>query len=264
MKEKKAFPERSAMLTFDDGFMNNYTQAFPLLKEFNIPAAIFLVVDYIGTEKLLWFDELYLLTQYALDIDLSIIKDAVGNYELPDNLADLYPVLSGTLKRKTMEERQSILSDLKSRVKIDFWQAGSNFRLLEWAQVQEMKESGLIDFGIHTANHRIVSELSRDEWEKEIVEPKQKLSQNLDCEISSFCYPNGIPGKDFNGDHEVFLNKAGYICAFSTAESLISQSDNPFCLGRIPAGNDMTSDGDFLPLNTSGFIETLNKIVNRK
>ena len=128
----------------------------------------------------------------------------------------------------------------------------------------EMKESGLIDFGVHTANHRIVSELSKDEWEKEIVEPKAKLSQILDCEISSFCYPNGIPGKDFSRDHEDYLNKTGYICAFSTEESLNSRNDDPFCLGRIPTGNDMTSDRDFFSLNASGFIGTMKKLINRK
>ncbi len=264
LEEKKAFPERAALLTFDDGFMNNYEYAFPLLKKYNFPAIIFLTVDYIGTKKLLWFDEVYLLIKQALASAPYILEDIMGQKLTTYDVSDIYPLFSGKLKRLRYEECQNKISELKSRIDVDFDSVGSNFRLLGWEQVIEMKKSGLIDFGVHTANHRILSELSVDEWEKEIVEPKEKLTRILDSEIRSFCYPNGIPGKDFTGDHEAYLRSSGYLCAFSTEESLNSLNDNPFCLRRIPAGNDMTSDRNFFRLNTSGFIGTLKRLAKRK
>ena len=220
LKEKQAFPERAVLFTFDDGFMNNYKYAFPLLKKYNLPAAIFLTVDYIGTEKLLWFDELYLLTKQALESDSGVIENIFGRNGLPDNITELYPFLSEKLKRLTYEECQNKISSFRSRIDPDFDLVGKKFRLLDWDQVHEMKDSGLIEFGVHTATHRILSELPTDEWEREIVDPKAKLSKILDCEISSFCYPNGIPDVDFTKDHEDYLSKAGYVCAFSMEEWL--------------------------------------------
>ncbi|MDO8427224.1 MAG: polysaccharide deacetylase family protein [Deltaproteobacteria bacterium] len=47
-KEGSAFPEKSVALTFDDGLENNYTVAYPILRELGLTASIFLAVDYIG------------------------------------------------------------------------------------------------------------------------------------------------------------------------------------------------------------------------
>lgn len=47
-RDRRLFPARSVVITFDDGYSDNYTHAYPVLQGRNIPATIFLVSDYIG------------------------------------------------------------------------------------------------------------------------------------------------------------------------------------------------------------------------
>ena len=56
LKEKKRLPRRAAVVTFDDGYEDNYTNAFPVLKESKIPALIFLTAGFIGTRKIMPHD----------------------------------------------------------------------------------------------------------------------------------------------------------------------------------------------------------------
>jgi peptidoglycan/xylan/chitin deacetylase (PgdA/CDA1 family) len=52
LDERRPFPERSAIVTFDDGFADNYTRAFPILDREGVPATIFLTAKFIGTGEL--------------------------------------------------------------------------------------------------------------------------------------------------------------------------------------------------------------------
>ncbi|MBA4366807.1 MAG: polysaccharide deacetylase [Desulfobacterium sp.] len=260
LKERKPWPERAALITFDDGLRNNYEVAFPVLKEFDLPAVIYLTVNYIGTDKLLWFDELYLLLKKCLEdaVKTELLAEYLG--PIPDScdIGELYPICSKRLKNKSIMERMEIIKRLKQLACIEGNPILSEpFKFLSWEQVLEMKSSGLIEFGVHTATHRMVSELSPDEWEKEIVAPKNKIEKIIGNTIDTFCYPNGVPDVDFFQEHEKFLKSRGYVCAFSAHEGLNSPKYDQYRLGRISVGSDISSEINFFRLNTAGFISFL-------
>ncbi|MGH8863439.1 MAG: polysaccharide deacetylase family protein, partial [Burkholderiales bacterium] len=52
----KALPAGAVVVTFDDGYMDNYVHAFPVLKSRGIPACIFLSTEYVGTFRPYWFE----------------------------------------------------------------------------------------------------------------------------------------------------------------------------------------------------------------
>jgi peptidoglycan/xylan/chitin deacetylase (PgdA/CDA1 family) len=57
--KKQELPRRSLVITFDDGYKKNYTEAFPILRQYNFPASIFLATDYIGTKEVFpWLSDL--------------------------------------------------------------------------------------------------------------------------------------------------------------------------------------------------------------
>ena len=126
MEKKKPLPPNPLIVTFDDGYRDNYTNAFPVLQKFEVPATIFLTADYINTDKLFWWDE------------VSYYMKAQGKSE-PD-----IKNLLRSLKLITDDKRIEAVEDIKKSNK-----GVSQFserQALNWEEVKAMSRAG-IEFG---------------------------------------------------------------------------------------------------------------------
>ena len=260
-------PERAALVTFDDGLSNNYSCAFPVLRQLNIPAAIFLTVDLIGTKQLLWFDELFFLLQEALSAGITPELDSPKATELlgRKQLWMAYQLLVEELKGADTERRRQVMARLKAHIPLDCTPLRKDFGMLTWDEVRQMHRSGLVEFGVHTATHRILTGLGEHEWEQEVTAPRQLLEKELQSKATAFCFPNGRPGIDFNTAHLAGLRKAGYACSFSTHNGLYDWfKDDRMSISRVPAGNDGTSDPACFALNTSGALQFMKTVTGAR
>ncbi len=250
-------PERSACITFDDGLRNNYSVAYPILARHSVPATIYLTTDFIDSERILWFDELFFsikkMQSEGLQHELHRILDEKSLSGIDDTW-EVYVAAVNKMKRITEVRRQETLRKLRNKSELDITPLLDDFGILSRNQILEMHDSGLIEFGVHTANHRILTNLTKDEWEREIKLPYGKLSELLGIELLSFCYPNGFPGLDFGDEHMRYVEECQYTCAFSTESTLYEPVNGErFKIGRIPAGNDISSESSVFRLATSGF-----------
>jgi len=260
LDQGEPLPERAALITFDDGLKNNFSVAFPVLKELGLPAAIFLTVDLIGGPDMLWFDELYLLIRQAGadGVTLEIPGTAAQLHYQAGELWEAYVACVEEAKRDGCQMRRELLERLRRRVPLEQERYLADFGLLDWDEVREMERSGLIGFGVHTATHRILSELEEHELADEVLAPRKRFAEELGVEPESFCFPNGRPGVDFAPMHQEYLRSSGYLCAFSTGRDLFDQiSGDRMAITRIPAGNDGCSHPDYFRLNTSGALRPL-------
>lgn len=263
---EQPLPERAALITFDDGVKNNFTVAYPILREYGVPATIFLTMDLIGSDEFLWFDELYLLIREGLlrGVALNLPESAERQYQEGDVWAS-YATSVEALKRAGTRRREAFLYHLRSRVPLEREQWLEDFGLLGWDEVRAMERSGLVSFGVHTATHRILSELDDDELVAEVLAPRQRFSDMVGSETVSFCFPNGRPGIDFGKVHQTFLRSCGYRCAFTTDNTLFDwRSGDSMGIGRISVGDDITSDPLFFRLNASGALSFLKYLLNRR
>lgn len=258
-------PERAALITFDDGLRNNFTVAFPVLKELGLPAAVFLTVDLIGGSEMLWFDELYLLIRQAgvSGVALELPGAAAQRHYQAGELWEAYVICVEEAKLAGCRARRELLEGLRSRVSLEPERHQADFGLLDWDEVRQMERSGLIGFGVHTATHRILSELQEHELAEEVVVPKRRFAEELGVEPESFCFPNGRPGVDFTPWHQEYLRLNGYLCAFSTGDDLFDRiRGDRMGITRIPAGNDGCSQPNYFRLNTSGALH-LYRLLRR-
>ncbi len=69
LKNNKPIPEKSIVITFDDGYMNNYTEAFPILKDLNMKATIFCVGNSLDGSYYLSHEAIKEMSDYGIDIE---------------------------------------------------------------------------------------------------------------------------------------------------------------------------------------------------
>ncbi|NEQ36312.1 MAG: polysaccharide deacetylase family protein [Okeania sp. SIO3I5] len=111
----KPIPKKPILLTFDDGYIDNYTTAYPILKKYNLQATFFISFNYLGDS-----------------------------------------------------------------------------RHISWQNIQEMYNSGLIQFGSHTNSHPDLTVISSTQRQAEIFQSKEKIEEKIGSEVIAFSYPAGV------------------------------------------------------------------------
>jgi peptidoglycan/xylan/chitin deacetylase (PgdA/CDA1 family) len=256
-------------ITFDDGWRDNYTNAFPLLKKYEIPATIFLPTSYVGTANWFWPERLSLLLTSNSVRNLSEgekkeLFEAFNDHGidcgyknlwwLGKSLASHSTLLNGiieSLKARREPELEFLIARLRGILKIDYPQERL---LLNWEEIEEMSKHG-ISFGSHTCNHVILTKWSREEINYQIRESRAKLMKHRINFIPILAYPNG----NYNELVVEETKKAGYEAAVTTEFGFNDENTNPYELSRISIHNDIASTVPMFAYHISGIFHKLSK-----
>jgi peptidoglycan/xylan/chitin deacetylase (PgdA/CDA1 family) len=221
-------------VTFDDGYRGLFTEAFPVLQEYKIPATIFLTIDCIETGEVAWYDRVFLALQAVagntleLDLNGSVRFDLNG---LETRIRTAAAIIS-KLRTFSPDLRRQCCADLERKVTLPKDELRD--RMLTWDQVRTMHRAG-IDFGSHTMTHPVVSRLSCEEMKQELIESKAILEERLNVPVRHFAFPFGK--SDECGEVATsMLAKAGYHSAGTTEWGLNGPGDDPFQLRRVQIG----------------------------
>jgi peptidoglycan/xylan/chitin deacetylase (PgdA/CDA1 family) len=187
----KPLPANACCITFDDGWVDNYEFAMPIIQSEQVPVTLFVVSDMVDTTQQFWPNKINELCQ-------GFNKQALLEQQW---FADCVTDFSG--EKFSRDERSRIISQLKNysdeyiHNKLAEFDDESKYivpkkSLLSWAQLKSMVDSGLVEVGSHTCNHlRLQSTLDESIVRREIVESKARLQDELSTTIDLFCYPNG-------------------------------------------------------------------------
>jgi len=219
-----------AVITFDDGYLDNYEEAFPILREFDLPATIFLPTTMIGKDEPLSHDKAFWLAKKALEKNLDLRKiflKAGLSHEKAHGAGNASNVLELTdrIVYLSTEQRDTVIDELEKTLKISDYPR--EYRLLNWETVREMSKNG-ISFGNHTATHPVLPLEDEKAFESEIFESKEILEKELGKSAVSFAYPNG----KYNEAVRRQIIKAGYKVAVTTDKRTNKFGEDLFALGR--------------------------------
>jgi peptidoglycan/xylan/chitin deacetylase (PgdA/CDA1 family) len=232
--EDRKWPDRALIVTFDDGYRDNYTNAFPILKAFNIPATIFLVTGHIGQTKLFWWDEV----AYCVKHTKLVAKDfpEISGQTLPltdpqEKEAAIQRIL-GWIKQVPDAVSRRFVARLPEELEVEMPESVSVGMHLSWEEVNEMAENR-IEFGSHTVTHPILANVCEEQLERELCESKKTIEQKLNKEVLSLAYPVGRKTK-FNTLTQKIAAKHGFRYAVSYEEGIVFQTGyDRFAMPRV-------------------------------
>ena len=161
LKANRVFSRKTAVITFDDGYDDVYTNGFRILKEYGFPASAFVLPDLVG-------------------------KDGY----------------------------------------------------MTWAQLKEMKDSGLFEVESHTLSHPYLPEILADAQRREITLSKKAIENALGGTVKYFAYPVG----GFTDEVKKMVQEAGYEAAFTTNRGFNRLNKDIYALKRIRFSNKDNSD----------------------
>ena len=237
-RARRDVPGRALAITFDDGYKDNYTNAFPILRGLNLPATIFLTTGGIESGEWLWHDKVFEAFHYTNAQQLNLKGQGYSLSTKREKSVALDAILK-KLRELHPEERDRYIQDLIEELKPEH-QSFSGQDKLAWNEVKTMSEHN-ITFGAHTVSHPILSRLSLEEAGQEIMDSKNVIEKHVNGQVRLFAYPNGSR-KDFNQSTKDLLMNNGFQCAVTTIWGTNDQETDVFELRRMNVENIAPSD----------------------
>ena len=246
------------ILTFDDGYADNYLLAKPLLEKYGLPATFFITSKHLGQEKEFWWDELEnillhteSLTRYlslclqniSFDFDLQdeeILTETLKQkhchwnayLEPPTRRSKLYLELWQLLSPLSYAEQQHLLAALRQWAGITECPRTSYLPMLE-AQLRELATHELFTIGGHTVSHPALAHHPAEIQRHEIAQNKELLEALTGSTINSFAYPSG----NYNNTTIDIIRQQGIQIAFTTQHQVVKEKDDPYQIGRFQINN---------------------------
>lgn len=231
---KEGSHRRAVLITFDDGYIDNYQLAYPVLKHTGVPAVIFLTTGFLDQRIVAWWDEIAWIIKRTTLAEFAV--DPQWNVDPIDLRSNDRSVVTRQLlqvaKSLTTSELSEFLDHLSVRaVTGRAPHTPSTAPWMTWDMVREMSQSG-IEFGGHTVHHPVLAKCSLEEQRYEIIESKRRIETEIGKPISAFSYPTGKRWS-FTDDTKRIARDAGYQWGFAFDNGFTSYPSQALDLQRI-------------------------------
>lgn len=222
-------PARSLAITFDDGYADNASIAYPLLRKHDCPATIFISTGYLNGGRM-WNDTVIESVRNSDRKHLNFSWIPGGHLPLGDAPAKrrVIDCLIASVKHLSPPEREQKCREVAQAC----GGALPDDLMLTTEQLLGLR-GGCIDFGAHTVRHPILASLPDEEAEREIRQGKAELEAILGQTVQIFAYPNGKPMVDYLPKHVDMVRAAGFTAAVSTHWGACSSTSDRFQLPRF-------------------------------
>jgi peptidoglycan/xylan/chitin deacetylase (PgdA/CDA1 family) len=233
LRKGRPIDRRSVVITFDDGYEDNYRNAFPILKRHGATATFYITAGAVADEEILWTVRLRYSVMRSPENALSL--PALGERPLDlsngDAREDAVRLLTARVKRCRAEEAARLLSEIYARCGVSFDRDERRVSMNR-DELKEMLGSGMT-IGAHTVNHYNLPSLEPAELAREIGESKRLMEDALDARVDHFAYPNGRTDLHFDRAVARAVAAAGFASAATSVEGAVTPGCSEFAIPRL-------------------------------
>ncbi len=247
--------ERYCVITFDDGWLDNYNHAFPILSKYDIPATIFLPTSLMGTNHWFWPDKLGFVLKNTFSVESKLTEVLYDKWPWMRNhkmgsIDNRIDCIIDHVKQLPDAEITGLLNDVSALLNPGL---PDERMLLSWPEIEEMSRHD-ISFGSHSLSHAILTKLTIEKVRIEMQSSLETLRQKNINHVPVFCYPNG----NYTKEIVELAKSAGYSAAVTTRFGVENGSpQRMFELKRIGIHNDITSTVPLFAFHLSGLNDML-------
>lgn len=255
---KKNIGTEKVAITFDDGFLDNFTNARPILESHSMPATFYMATQAMQDGRLYWWDELEQIIFHTPQLPRELTLEIGGSsfyfkfsademltvnltkeimawnaWMLPTNeRLSLFMKLWKSIQRLPHKDQCNLLNQLKAWSGIDLFDL-MLAPVMELKELTELSLNPLFAIGAHTVNHAMLAEQEVETQAFEIHESKNVIEGWLGRKVNGFAYPYG----NYNAVTKRLLKDAGFSYAVSTENRVLTDKDDLFELPRVQVKN---------------------------
>lgn len=227
----------TAFITFDDGYIDNYDLAYPILRDLDLPATFFIPCNQIEGISPPWWDQIAYIIKSTKVTEFEFEKKSYQLKQFPNRnkLVNLILRIFKSAPYTEVENKLALLEQVCQQARPTTQELATQF--MSWEQIKEVSQNK-ISIGSHTMNHNILANLALEQQKIELTESKNFLAEKIGKPIKTIAYPVGGPTA-FTVETEQLTSEVGYELGFSFINGYYKSSDlNRYAIRRIELAND--------------------------
>jgi peptidoglycan/xylan/chitin deacetylase (PgdA/CDA1 family) len=229
---QKQMDKRYAIITFDDGYKDNYDIALPILQKHGVSGIFFVPTTLIEKNTIPWWDEVAFILRSNVGKEVALPQSSEKITLSQDKIEHQIRKFISVVKTITDVEPEETIEYLREYFSLtnDVSYIDENL-FMTWKQLKSLSDKGM-EIGSHTVHHRILAKLQEKEQKYEIEHSKVILEKELNIEINAIAYPVGRKNS-YNALSKTLVASTGYQFAFNNEPGINKLKFDRYDLNRF-------------------------------
>ena len=235
IKKKREIPRKSYLISFDDGFENNYSIAAPILDYFKLNATFYFSTDFVQNNSMSWIDKIEYCFEKNIDLK-RIYLDKLGQFDISSLQKKKLALdqIRKIVKKNYPQNIDVFVKNFFDIFKIKYIETSNSDidKKLSWEKVKKLSKNKYFTIGGHSHNHMPFTYYKINEAKKQIITSINLFKLKAGINLKHYSYPEGQKS-DFNNKIISILKKNKIECCPTAIEGKNNQKSNLFRLNRF-------------------------------